>query len=120
MSGVDAPRLRDAKASECDRLRSFVFPAKRKEQMNKLWVLILVLLCSCDDAYSRYWNGPCADESWLLATFGSHPATARCSNKMHKMRAQNLVVSPNGEMGAMVFCECQSPFSSSTAAAPSQ
>lgn len=53
------------------------------------------------------WEGPCHDESWLLATTAGSPDRARCTNKLHRMHVEVATHPSNEEAAAIVFCECQ-------------
>lgn len=71
--------------------------------------LAMTTLIACDqeEAYrKREWEGPCKDESTLLATTAGSPNRFECSNKLHRMHVQVATTSSNEEAAALVFCEC--------------
>jgi hypothetical protein len=53
------------------------------------------------------WNGPCSDESYLLATTSGSPNSHKCTNHLHRMRVQIASAPSHEEFGAVVFCECR-------------
>ena len=57
----------------------------------------------------RDWNGPCRDQSTLLATTAGSPSTFICSNKQHRMQVQIATHPSNEEAAALVFCKCEAP-----------
>lgn len=52
------------------------------------------------------WEGPCKDESVLVATTTGSPNSFQCWNKHHRMRVEVATKSTNEEAAAIVFCEC--------------
>jgi len=88
----------------------------------RLFVLFLLSLAACDEggafetsaAQNRRlkreaderWNGPCADESTLVATTAGSPNSFTCWNKHHRMRVDPVTKASNEEIGALVFCQC--------------
>lgn len=77
--------------------------------------LLALMVAGCDngeDAQKHQrgvWEGPCHDESWLLATTSGSPSSAKCPNKNHRMRVQVASMASQEEAAALVFCECQRP-----------
>jgi hypothetical protein len=53
------------------------------------------------------WNGPCADESVLLATTAGSPSGFRCPNRLHRMEVQVATTPSKEEAAALVFCRCE-------------
>lgn len=52
-------------------------------------------------------EGPCFDESTLLATTTGSPSSYKCPNRKHRMHVQVATHPSNEEAAALVFCECE-------------
>ena len=91
--------------------------------MRTAWIMTLLSLslfagslAGCDGFVRREekqaeldWNGPCRDQSTLLATTAGSPSTFICSNKQHRMQVQIATHPSNEEAAALVFCKCEAP-----------
>ena len=79
-------------------------------------VLFLGALPGCESQESvnkRYarelYEGPCHDESSLLATTSGSPNSVTCPNRLHRMHVQVATHPSNEEAAALVFCQCERP-----------
>ena len=52
-------------------------------------------------------EGPCKDESMLLATTSGSPSYFACPNRLHEMQVQVATHPSNEEAAALVFCKCR-------------
>lgn len=52
-------------------------------------------------------EGPCRDESSLLATTSGSPSYFSCPNKLHEMQVQVATHPSSEEAAALVFCKCR-------------
>jgi hypothetical protein len=81
--------------------------------MKAFAVLLLVVGCAESEKnrhrqYEReIWEGPCHDESRLLATTAGSPDAMRCSNNLHVMQVHVTSLATKEEAAALVFCKCQ-------------
>lgn len=53
------------------------------------------------------YEGPCKDESSLLATTSGSPSALTCTNKLHEMQVQVATHPSSEEAAALVFCKCR-------------
>lgn len=72
----------------------------------------LVVACEDEDPVKRRereeWDGPCRDETWLLATTAGSPSSMKCTNnKLHRMSVEVATHPSNEEAAAVVFCKCE-------------
>lgn len=51
-------------------------------------------------------EGPCSDQSTLLATTSGSPSSFTCPNKLHEMQVQVATHPSSEEAAALVFCKC--------------
>ena len=82
----------------------------------RLVILFLLALPGCEDTDAinaridrEIYEGPCHDESSLLATTGGSPSHCKCPNKLHRMHVQVATHPSNEEAAALVFCQCERP-----------
>lgn len=52
-------------------------------------------------------EGPCSDQSTLLATTSGSPSYFTCPNRLHEMQVQVATTPSNAEAAALVFCKCR-------------
>lgn len=52
-------------------------------------------------------EGPCRDESTLLATTSGSPSYFSCPNRLHEMQVQVATHPSSEEAAALVFCKCR-------------